>query len=111
MVVEEALESGQPLELEPARTKLFDAFADAYREGLTGEGSPLTPDELTRLLGKRWGLDQSAQKSIADQQKLSESDLAKMRLLWATLRLWMEWDYAWSRWADYHGGGSPSRPR
>ena len=28
--------------------------------------------------------------------------LAKMRLLWSVMRMWMEWDYAWERWAEFH---------
>lgn len=115
VICEQALETGRPLELEPTRSKLFDVFADANRSGLTGEGAAAA-DELTRQLGKNWGLDQSAQKSVADQQKLSENDLAKMRLLWSAMRMWMEWDYAWSRWkreaATGDGKGShPNRPR
>lgn len=112
LVVEEALESGSPLEVEPARTKLFDVFATAFAAGQTKDDGGLGADDLTRLLGQRWGLDQSAQKSMAEQQKLGEADLAKMRLLWSTLRLWMEWDYAWNRWTDFHkAANSPNRPR
>ena len=111
VLTEAALEAAQPLETEPTRGKLFELFAVASASGLTSEGQPLCPDELTRALGQRWGLDQSAQQSIAAQQKLSDGDLAKMRALWATLRLWMEWDYAWSRWDEFHGSTTPKQPR
>lgn len=112
LIVEEATEAGKPLEVAPFRERLFAVFAAAYTAGQTGDEGSLSADELTRLLGQRWGLDQSAQKSIADQQKLGEADLVKMRMLWSTLRLWMEWDYAWSRWSEFNDStASPRQPR
>lgn len=111
VAVEDTLESGKPIELDPARGKLFELFAGAFAAGLTVENGPLGADELTRELGKRWGLDQSAQQSVASQQKLNDQDLAKMRALWSTLRLWMEWDYAWTRWAEFNGSVKAGTPR
>lgn len=111
VVAESALESGKPLEVSPTREQLFDIFAEAYAADLTGDEGDLSADELTRLLGHRWGLDQSAKSSVAQQEKMSDNDLAKMRLLWSTLRLWMEWDYAWSRWAEFNDSVGPNRPR
>lgn len=110
LIAEKAAEAEQPLELPPHRDDLFAAFATAYAAGHTAEEGPLCADELTRALGQRWGLDQSAQQSVASQQKLNEADLARMRLLWSTLRLWMEWGYAWSRWAEFNSV-DPKRPR
>ena len=36
--------------------------------------------------------------------------LAKMRLLWSVMRMWMEWDYAWERWDEFHKGASGQPP-
>ena len=95
--LEEAIAADRPLEIEPARGRLFEQFAAAYAAGLTGEGGPLGTDELTRLIGRRWGLDESAKEATAAQAKLKPEDVSKMRALWSLLRMWMEWDYAWRR--------------
>ena len=99
-LLEEAVADDRPLEIEPARSRLFELFATAFTAGLTGDGGPLGPDELTRLVGRRWGLDESAKVATAEQSKLEPADVSKMRVLWSLLRMWMEWDFAWSRWPD-----------
>ena len=105
--LEEAVAKDRPLELDPARGRLFEVFERAYGAGLTGEDGPLGPDELTRLVGHRWGLDESAKAATADQKKLDPADVSKMRVLWSLLRMWMEWDYAWNRFPTQ----TPNQPR
>ena len=62
----------------------------------------LSPEGLSRELGERWGLKSAAQSSQTMLNKLSPEHLSKMRLLWSFLRMWMEWQYAWSRWVEFH---------
>ena len=33
-----------------------------------------------------------------------------MRLLWSVMRMWMEWTYAWQRWAEFHQEPKPDAP-
>jgi hypothetical protein len=39
---------------------------------------------------------------MAAQSKIPPAQLGKLRALWSVLRLWMEWDYAWKRWEEFH---------
>ncbi|GIX03882.1 MAG: hypothetical protein KatS3mg113_0888 [Planctomycetaceae bacterium] len=95
----------RPLELDPYRTRLFELFVVAYREGLLQEESEpnLSADAVCKALAERWGLAAATRLAHANQTSLSAEQLAQMRLLWSLLRLWMEWDYAWRRWEEYHG--------
>ena len=94
----------KPLELEPYRSQLFELFVIADASGLIRDGSEpdLSPEGLSRELGNRWGLTTAAQSSQQQLNKMSPEHLSKMRLLWSFLRMWMEWQYAWSRWAEFH---------
>ena len=94
----------KPLELEPYRSQLFELFVIADASGLMRDGSnpDLSPEGLSRELGNRWGLTTAAQASQQNLNKMSPDHLSKMRLLWSFLRMWMEWQYAWSRWAEFH---------
>ena len=94
----------KPLELEPYRSQLFELFVIADASGLMRDGShpDLSPEGLSRELGERWGLKTAAQATQQMQGKLSPEHLSKMRLLWSFLRMWMEWQYAWSRWVEFH---------
>jgi hypothetical protein len=89
----------KPLELEPFRSQIFEAFARAYHTGLTApDADPdLSADGVCRELALRWGLTMAARDSVAQQTKLPPEQVAKMRLLWSLLRMWMEWTYAWDR--------------
>lgn len=100
----EAEKGNQPLELDPHRSKLFDLFVTAEGAGLVQdeEEGPLTADELCRQIAQRWGLDQAAQSSTAQQTPMSQDHVQKMRILWSAMRLWMEWCYAWKRWPEFH---------
>ena len=95
----------KPLELEPYRGQLFELFVLAEGAGYTKEGSDpdLSADGLCRLLGARWGLAAAAREAMSQQSKIPQQQLAKMRVLWSVMRMWMEWDYAWERWSEFHG--------
>ncbi len=95
----------KPLELEPYRGQLFELFVMAEGAGYLKEGSDpdLSADGLCRLLGARWGLAAAAREAMSQQSKIPQQQLAKMRLLWSVMRMWMEWDYAWERWSEFHG--------
>lgn len=94
----------KPLELEPYRSQLFELFVIAEASGLMRDASTpdLSPEGLSRELGTRWGLASAAQATVSQQAKMSPEHLSKMRLLWSFLRMWMEWQYAWSRFAEFH---------
>lgn len=94
----------KPLELEPYRSQLFELFVIADASGLMRDGSipDLSPEGLSRELGGRWGLTNAAQTSQQSLNKMSAEHLAKMRLLWSFLRMWMEWQYAWRRFPEFH---------
>ena len=95
----------KPLELDPYRGQLFELFVMAEGAGYTKEGSDpdLSADGLCRLLGARWGLAAAAREAMVQQSKMPQEQLAKMRLLWSVMRMWMEWGYAWERWPEFHG--------
>lgn len=94
----------KPLELEPYRSQLFELFVTAEGAGYLKDGSEpnLSADGLCRLLGARWGLASAAREAMVQQSRMSQEQLSKMRLLWSVMRMWMEWDYAWQRWAEFH---------
>ena len=103
-IVRQSEESGKPLELEPARGRLFELFVTAHGAGCVEEGShpDLSADGLCRTLADQWGLREAALQSTAQQTRLPADQLEKMRRLWSVMRMWMEWSYAWSRWEEFH---------
>ncbi len=100
----DAEKNTKPLEVDPYRQQLFELFVTADGAGYLKEdlGVDLSADGLCKILADRWGLAEEAQVSTASQKKLSPSQLSKMRMLWALMRMWMEWTYAWSRWTEFH---------
>lgn len=108
----DAEQQTKPLELEPYRSQLFELFVIADASGLMRDGSTpdLTPEGLSRELGARWGLTTAAQTSQQQLNKMSPEHLSKMRLLWSFLRMWMEWQYAWSRYAEFHDRPTTPHP-
>lgn len=100
----EAEKATRPLEVDPFRGQLFELFVTANGAGLMQEGAEadLSADGLCRLLGARWGLADAARESVSQQTRMPVEHLAKMRLLWSVMRMWMEWDYAWQRWDEFH---------
>lgn len=105
-LLQEALRDGQPLEVDPARSRLFELFVTADGAGYLVEGGnpDLTADTLCRNIAARWGLDSAARESHLSQARLPTENLAQMRTLWSFLRMWMEWNYAWQRWPEFHDG-------
>ena len=104
LLLTEVEKNGKPLEVEPYRSQLFELFVTAEGAGYLEEDSTpsLTADNLCRELSQLWGLDVAAKESVAHQEKIPSDQLSKMRLLWSTMRMWMEWDYAWTRWDEFH---------
>ncbi|MBL4883924.1 MAG: hypothetical protein JKY95_05240 [Planctomycetaceae bacterium] len=104
----ESEKSNNPLELDPARGKLFELFVTAHGAGFLNEDSAidLSADGLCKKLASRWGLDEAAQASVASQENLNAEHLSKMRLLWSVMRMWMEWTYAWSRWEEFQASAN-----
>ncbi|WP_299467057.1 hypothetical protein [uncultured Gimesia sp.] len=105
-LVSEAEAETKPLELDPYRSQLFELFVMANAAGFVSEEADidLTADNLCRELAKVWGLAEATQQATESQSKLPPEQVSKMRILWSVLRLWMEWDYAWKRWDEFHPG-------
>lgn len=105
-VLAEAEAEQKPLEVDPWRDRLFEFFVTAHGAGFLEEipAVDLSSDALCHELAQRWGLDQAARQSFMDQEKLHPEHLARMRMLWSLMRMWMEWTYAWNRWPEFHGG-------
>lgn len=104
-LISDAERKTKPLEVDPYRSQLFELFVIADASSLMADGSTpdLSPDGVSRALAQRWGLAAAATSSHLTQSKLSPEHLSKMRLLWSFLRMWMEWQYAWSRWSEFRG--------
>lgn len=106
-LIREAETETKPLEIEPYRSRLFELFVTAEGAGMVEEGDEpdLSADGLCRTLAERWGLAEAMRQSQEEQQKLPAGHLARMRLLWSMMRMWMEWTYAWKRWPEFHDDG------
>ena len=100
----EAAKTTRPLELDPARKELFQQFVESNRAGLVSDDLDpnLTADGLCAALSTRWGLKDTVQDTMKQKAPLSGDQLAQMRSLWSVMRMWMEWTYAWDRWAEFH---------
>lgn len=111
LIVRQAEQDSKPLELDPARSRLFEIFASAEASGCLESGAEidLSAEALCRMLGQRWGLQDAARNSVEQQSQLPASHLSRMRSLWSVMRMWMEWTYAWQRWDDFHV--TPRHPR
>lgn len=115
-LIEEAKAATKPLEVDPYRSRLFELFVTADGANLIGDErtssineddkaedeTDLSADGVCRSLARRWGLDMAARDSVAQQSKLNGDQLEQMRLLWSVMRMWMEWNYAWCRWEEFH---------
>jgi hypothetical protein len=111
-LIQEAEQATRPLEIDPLRGQLFELFVTANGAGYTKPGSnpDLSADGLCRTLGTRWGLDSAARESMSQQTRMPQQHLSKMRLLWSVMRMWMEWDYAWERWDEFHNQQNQAQP-
>lgn len=103
-LLREAEKKSKPLEMPPYREQLFELFVTADGAGYLKEdiGVDLSADGICQILADRWGLAEETRTSTANQTKLSPEQLSKMRMLWSLMRMWMEWNYAWSRWNEFH---------
>jgi len=116
-LVLDAIQTTKPLEIDPARSELFQLFVAAEEAGMIADDSnvgvfdgfdeessvtDLSADSLCRLLARRWGLDMAAREAQALQTRLPADQLERMRVLWSMMRMWMEWSYAWRRWNEFH---------
>lgn len=123
-LIQEAQANTKPLEVDPARSRLFEFFVTADSAGLITDDSKvgafhdleedasevdLSADSLCRLLAQRWGLDMAAREAQALQTRLPADQLERMRLLWSVMRMWMEWSYAWRRWEEFHSPPAESQ--
>lgn len=104
-VVTDCEASTKPLEVDPARSQLFELFVLAERAGLVGDDAQpdLSADGICQSLSAQWGLKDAAEMSFRAQEKIGEQYLTKMRSLWSLMRMWMEWTYAWQRWPEFKG--------
>ena len=107
-LLQDAERTNKPLEVDPFRARLFELFVLADAAGLTGdEADPdLSADGLCRELASRWGLREATVDAFQGQRQMAPNQLQKMRGLWSLMRMWMEWTYAWQRWAEFHGEAS-----
>ncbi len=105
-LIHDAEAQRKPLEVDPYRGQLFELFVTAEGAGYLNQEGPknLTADGICHILAERWDLADAARQSFEQQAKLPPEHLAKMRTLWAVMRMWMEWTYAWQRWDEFHGG-------
>jgi hypothetical protein len=112
-VLQGAAASGQPIELDPNRARLFELFVMAEATGFLEEEAEhdLTCDGVARDLAARWNLsrEMGGQPQPAQPSSLPPEHLSRLRLLWSFMRMWMEWTYAWQRWDEFHRQSSPHR--
>jgi len=102
-------EAKRPLEVDPARSELFELFAAVEKAGGLMEDNPLdlAADGLCKALAERWGLKTATESWLRQNANLPPDQMARMRSLWSLLRMWMEWTYAWERWPDFHAEFPP----
>lgn len=100
----ESEKSARPLEVDPQRGQLFDLFVQADAAGFLADDTPhdLSSDAIAKELAGRWNL-RNLGGAISQPASLPPAQLARLRVLWSFLRMWMEWSYAWERWAEFKG--------
>ncbi len=101
-LIVQAEEASRPLEVDPYRARLFELFVTANGASLTDSGQPLAAEQLCKSLADIWGITDAARQALQSASRLEKESLGKMRSLWSLLRMWMEWDYAWGRWEEFH---------
>lgn len=102
-VILEAENLTRPLEIDPFRGRLFELFVTAEGAGFTADGAEpdLSCDGIGRALALEWNLQSVASESVSSQTRIAPEHLAKLRLLWSFMRMWMEWTYAWERYSEF----------
>lgn len=108
----EAEQAGEPVEIDPHRGRLFELFvmADAAGFLLDDSEQDLSSEGIARQLALRWDLAAALTHGLSQPSKLPPTQFAKVRLLWAFMRMWMEWSYAWKRWDEFHQSSNPAAP-
>ncbi len=108
-VLQCATASGQPIELDPQRSQLFELFVMAEATGFLVEGGEvdLSCDGVARELADRWNMARDLGGQPSPPGALAPEQLTRLRLLWSFMRMWMEWTYAWQRWKEFHNQPSP----
>lgn len=106
LIIEQAEAETKPLEMDPFRSQLFELFVMADGAAMLDDKLEpnLTSDSIAKILAERWQLRSAAVESMQQASPLAQESLSRMRLLWAFLRMWMEWTYAWQRWSEFHQG-------
>jgi hypothetical protein len=112
-VLQGAAGSGQPIEIDPHRARLFELFVLCEATGFLEEGAEhdLSCDGIARELADRWKLARNLGGDISQPAALPPEQLQRLRLLWSFMRMWMEWTYAWQRWEEFHETTGPGKPR
>jgi hypothetical protein len=112
-VLQNAADSGQPIELDPHRARLFELFVMSEAAGFLEEAAEhdLSCDGIARELAERWNLARNLGGDVSQPSTLPPEQLKRLRLLWSFMRMWMEWTYAWQRWEEFHRTTSPGQAR
>jgi len=100
----EAERQTRPLEVDPFHAQLFELFvmSDAVERLDDDPESKLSADTICRELARRWGLADATRNSLEQQTQIPPQHLARMRMLWSVMRMWIEWTYAWRRYDEFH---------
>jgi len=110
-LLQRATASGQPIEIDPHRSQMFELFVMSEATGFLEEGAAedLSCDGIARDLADRWNLARNLAGGLSQAASLPPEQLSRLRLLWSFMRMWMEWTYAWQRWDEFHKPSSPGR--
>lgn len=98
-------QANSALEIDPWRERLFELFVMADATGYLAEGAEhdLSSEAIGRKLALDWDLASAiAGTGLQSAHQLPPDQFHKVRLLWSFMRMWMEWDYAWGRWPEFH---------
>jgi hypothetical protein len=100
-----------PLEVDPQRSRLFELFVMADAAGFLADEAEtdLGCDALAKELAARWDLARNIGQAFQQPSSLPPSQLARLRVLWSFMRMWMEWSYAWHRWEEFHDEGGAAK--
>src|SRR5579872_1927551 len=84
-VLQGAASEGQPIEIDPHRSRLFELFVMAEATGFLAEGSDpdLSCDGVARDLAARWNLAQNLGGNLSQPSSLPREELGRLRLLWS----------------------------
>jgi hypothetical protein len=103
-VLIEAEDNSQTGEVDPYRGRVFGLFARAEAlGGLADDADPdLSAEAIARHLADSWNMARELGAGALQPSRLPPHQLARLRSLWAFMRIWSEWTYAWRRWPEFH---------